>query len=130
MSYELGFPLQSEPMDNSTVAMAMGATTACLIFTHMMTAMCAAPSNEEPVVTIAEESSLSDADPPKQTADLVAPVLSALSVGGMSAKDLLKQLKVDHPEITKRDVNSNLYKLLTKKAVKKDASACPIWTMV
>ena len=108
----------------------MGATTACLIFTHMMTAMCAAPSNEEPVVTIAEESSLSDADPPKQTADLVAPVLSALSVGGMSAKDLLKQLKVDHPEITKRDVNSNLYKLLTKKAVKKDASACPIWTMV
>jgi len=49
---------------------------------------------------------------------------------GMSAKDILKKLKVDYPEITKKDVNSNLYKLLGKKAVKKDTSACPIWTMI
>lgn len=130
MSYELGFPLQSEQVDNSaTVAMAVGATTAAIIFSKMMAAMCTASSEEEPVM-ITEETDLPGSYSLKQTTDLTVPILAMLSVSsGMSAKDILKKLKVGHPETTKKDVNSNLYKLLAKKVVKKDTSACPLWTM-
>ena len=129
MSYELGFPLQSEQVDNSaTVAMAVGATTAAIIFSKMMVAMCTA-SEEEPVM-ITEETDLPGSYSLKQTTDLTVPILAMLSMSsGMSAKDILKKLKVGHPETTKKDVNSNLYKLLAKKVVKKDTSACPLWTM-
>jgi len=65
----------------------------------------------------------------KITPSITDPILAILSESGsMSAKDILKKLKIEYPDITKKDVNSNLYKMLGKKLVSKDASACPMWT--
>jgi len=66
---------------------------------------------------------------PSITPSITDPILAILSESGsMSAKDILKKLKIEYPDITKKDVNSNLYKMLGKKLVSKDASACPMWT--
>ena len=65
----------------------------------------------------------------KITPSITDPILAILSESGsMSAKDILKKLKIEYPDITKKDVNSNLYKMLGKKLVSKDASTCPMWT--
>lgn len=125
MSYELTLHSQNEQTETMS-ATALGATAACLIFARVITAFYAPPAEEGRAIAIADEP-----EPRDLPVDLAAPLLSALSQsGGMSAKDLLKRLKADYPEITKKDVNSNLYKLLTKRVVLKDASACPIWSRV
>jgi len=49
---------------------------------------------------------------------------------GLRSKDLVPQIRTILPEITKSDINSCLYKLLTRKQVQKSCDGVPLWTRV
>lgn len=108
MSLAVGFPHQQDET-NTTMAAAILGGAVTLVVASMFGTPSARIEMEPPTL-----------------ADTILSILSESS--GMNAKDILKQLKAEHPDLTKKDVNSNLYKLLGKKRVKKDASTCPIWT--
>ena len=115
MSLELGFPQQQEENMSCGSTLAVVACAVSLVVASVLSSMKTSPIDDEPIT--------------KTTTTLTDPILAILSESdGVSAKDILKKLKAEYPEITKKDVNSNLYKMLSKKLVMKDTSACPMWT--
>ena len=55
-------------------------------------------------------------------------ILCMISEKIMTAREILRTVKTAYPEVTKSDVNSCLYKMLSKNNVSKDDSAAPNWS--
>ena len=55
-------------------------------------------------------------------------ILCMISEKDMTAREILRTVKNDYPEVTKSDVNSCLYRMLSKNKVSKDDSAAPNWS--
>ena len=121
MSFELGFPQQQEDNMSCGSTLAVAACAVSLVVASVLSGMKTGTTHQDDI-------KVSDDTTVSSNTKLTDPILAILSESGnMSAKDILKKLKSEYPEITKKDVNSNLYKMLGKKLVSKDASTCPMW---
>lgn len=75
-----------------------------------------------------DEASAAQSPPKPAVKPLDSMILSLISEKEMTARAILATVKTIYPETTKSDVNSCLYKMLSKNTVSKGGSAAPVWS--
>lgn len=118
-------PYTQPQQEQSPADWAPFACMSLLALATVVKATMAGSDNEE------EHAPINESKPRPQVPGLEDSILAALgsSSCGLRAKDLMRQLRSSHSEIKKGDINSLLYKLLTRKVVAKSSDPTPVWTL-
>ena len=134
-------PYQQEPLSADVYAF----TVVCLMFLGaLIQNLTEAPHQAQPVeVLLVDEAEEATAiSPPslapveKKEPRVQVPGLEDIVLGclhthkRLRTKDLVPKIRTVLPEITKGDINSCLYKLLSRKQVRKTCDSVPLWTRV